>query len=269
MITTGMLKIKLPNSLLLCLAMLSSMQLEAQILFGPKLGYQATSIRYATLYDGPDYSEGFRFSTQFGAIYQFAISPKLAFYSELFYARRDKSERTSDSNTLMRIHRQKNHMLEMPLMMRLIMPLKKSPRSPRFYVNAGPQVAYWLAGSSDLSHLENYGSSTVLRRDYDIVFSPAEDRNVLYAEDANRLQFGLSAGGGLLIPINRKKHLLQIDLRYTYGTTFMGSDLALPFGQSGVEENLAFGHSIIGVSVAYGFYTNIWEMRKGKSIRRK
>lgn len=256
----------------ICLAILALLvfkEANAQVLFGPKLGYQLSWTHYAKLYDGPIYAEGFNFSPQIGGIYSFNISDKIAFYSELYYARRDKTEKTNEETTLLRQHQVKNHMIEVPLMLRLSFPLKKKRNAPRFYVNAGPQAAFWLGGNGELSSLERFGGRNVIRTNYKVSFSPKEGEATFYAEDANRLQFGLSAGSGLLIPLNRSGHQLQIDFRYTYGTTFLGSNLDLPIGQTEVEENLSYGHSIVGFSAAYAFYTDIWGMRKGKSIRRK
>jgi hypothetical protein len=138
------------------------------------------------------------------------------------------------------------------------------------YLNAGPHVAFWLAGAGTLHSIETYGSDNRLTTDYMVSFTAAEGQEgLLYAEDANRLQFGLNFGTGLLIPVNNKGHQLQVDFRYTYGTTFMGSDLDLEIANTAVEENLSFGHSMASVSVAYAFYVDVWGLRKGKSVRRK
>jgi len=243
---------------------------DAQILFGPKLGYQASWIRYAQLYDGPQYAEGYQFSPQVGAVYSFSVAKNLSFYSELYYAQRGKQERTTDLTTLMRHHDVSYHFVEVPLMLRISKPLNSSKKAPSVYFNAGPHVALWLAGAGSLHSMETYGSENRVTTDYSVAFSSADGQeDVLYAEDANRLQFGLNIGTGLLIPVNNKGHKLQVDFRYTYGSTFMGSDLDLEIGNSAVEENLSFGHSMASVSVAYAFYVDIWGLRKGRSVRRK
>lgn len=245
-------------------------ELEAQILFGPKVGYQTSWIRYAELYDGSDYTDGMIFSPQVGATYSFRLTKALSFYSELYYAQRGKKERTNDLTTLMRNHSASYHFLEVPLMIRVEHPLSKSKKSARAYVNLGPHVGLWMAGRGNLESLETFGSTNRRRSEYSIDFSGNEGQeNILFAEDANRLHFGLNAGTGLMIPMNSKGQLLQIDFRYTYGSTFLGSDLDLEIGTTGVEENYSFGHSFAAVSVAYAFYLDIWGMRKGKSIRRR
>lgn len=263
---------KLRNtSLLLLITLIACFrEANAQILFGPKMGYQASSIRYAKLYDGPDYTQGYHFSPQLGAMYSFTVAKNLSFYSELYYAQRGKQERTAELTTLMRHHEPRYHFLELPMMLRIARPLRDTKKSPSVYLNAGPHVAYWLAGAGRLHSMETYGSDNRLTTDYSVSFSSAEGQDgVLYAEDANRLQFGLNIGTGLLIPMNNKGHKLQVDFRYTYGTTFMGSDLDLEIGNTAVEENLSFGHSMASVSVAYAFYVDVWGLRRGRSVRRK
>lgn len=242
----------------------------AQILFGPKVGYQTSWIRYAPLYDGSDYTEGLMFSPQLGAIYGFSVSKALSFYSELYYTQRAKREATTDVTTLLRRHSAKYHFLEVPLMLRVERRLGKSKEAPFIYANAGPQVSLWLAGSGELQSLETFGSTNWRRTEYKVGFSNNQSQEGgIYAENANRLQFGLSAGSGVMIPMNKRGQILQLDFRYSYSSTFMGSDLDLEIADTGVEENFSFGHSFISASVAYAFYIDIWGLRKGKSVRRK
>jgi len=250
--------------------LISHQSAKAQVLFGPKLGMQTSWIRYAQLYDGADYTEGMLFSPQIGGIYSFRLIKGVSFYSELYYAQRAKRERTTDIVTLMRSHTARYHFLELPLMLRVERPLSKRKRAPRAYINAGPHVGFWLAGSGKLESLETVGTTNTVRTEYSIIFSgERQGENTLFAEDANRLHFGLNAGAGLVIPMNKKGNLLQVDFRYTYGSTFMGSDLDLDIGSTDVEENYSFGHSFVSVSAAYAFYMDIWGLRKGKSIRRR
>lgn len=262
-----------PTSTSLCLFLLfifTSQYLQAQILFGPKVGYQASMLRYAKLYDGTDYTEGLGLSPQIGAVYSFKVSKGIAFYSELYYSQRSKSEKTTEVTTLMRNHQANYHFLDVPLMLRFTHPLSKGKKAPSAYINAGPHIAYWLAGQGKLESMESFGSSNRISTEYTIRFTDSEQQEAtLFAEDANRLQFGLSAGTGLLIPVNDQGHLLQIDFRYTLGSTFMGSNLDLPIGTTGVEENFSFGYSVISASVAYTLYLDVWGMRKGKSTKRR
>ncbi|MDF9797552.1 hypothetical protein OKW21_002815 [Catalinimonas alkaloidigena] len=254
----------------LILILFMSNEASSQILFGPKLGYQTNWARYAKLFEGADYTSGMAYSPQFGALYSFKLSDQLSFYSELYYAQRGKKEKTNELITLKRIHDASYHFLEMPLMLRLTFPLRKEPKSPRIYVNAGPHIAYWLGGKGNLTSLETYGSTDLVKTEYQIQFlAPNSQENILYAEDANRLQFGLSAGTGIEVPVNRRGDIFQFDLRYTWGSTFMGSNLDLPIGTTDVDENYSFGHSQLSVSVAYAMYLDIWGMRRGKSIKRR
>ncbi|WPP51154.1 porin family protein [Catalinimonas niigatensis] len=254
--------------LVVCMVMAQSA--SAQILFGPKVGYHASTTRYAKLYGGVDYTEDMTYAPQIGALYGFNLSSKVSFYSELYYSQRGKNEKTNDLITLLRSHEARYHFLELPLMLRLTFPFKKSAKSPKAYINAGPHIAYWLAGKGTLTSLETYGSTELVQTEYTIHFKEEETQeNVLFAEDANRLQFGLNIGSGVVIPLNKKGDIFQFDLRYTWGSTFMGSNLNLPIATSGVEENYSFGHSQISVSIAYAFHLDILGMRRGKSTRRR
>lgn len=244
--------------------------ISAQILFGPKIGYHASSTRYAKLYDGVDYTQGMIYAPQIGALYGFNLSSNVSFYSELYYSQRGKNEKTNDLITLLRTHEARYHFLELPLMLRLTFPFEKNAKSPKAYINAGPHIAYWLSGKGTLSSLEAYGSTTLVQTEYSIRFEKEETQeSVLFAEDANRLQFGLNIGSGVIIPVNKKGDIFQFDVRYTWGSTFMGSNLNLPIATSGVEENYSFGHSQISASIAYAFHLDILGMRRGKSTRRR
>ncbi len=258
--------------LLVMLTLILAMKprVEAQILIGPKIGYQMSWIRYAKLYDGPEYAEGLSFSPQLGALYSFSVSKQLSFYSELYYSHKGKQERTADETTLMRMHRSRYHFLEVPMMLRVTHRFKDKKQSPSVYFNAGPHVAFWLFGTGRLQSMETFGSTNRLTTDYSIGFTPSDDQDdVLFAEDANRFQFGLNAGTGMIIPVNNQGHILQIDFRYMYSSSFMGSNLNQEIGNTAVEENFSFGHSMASVSVAYAFFVDVWGLRKGKSLRRR
>jgi len=142
-------------------------------------------------------------------------------------------------------------------------------RQFKWYINAGPNASYWLGGkgvikSGDL--IEN-GLSELK---YKIAFGSRPDHNnpdILYLKDVNRLQFGMSIGGGLLLePANKQK--VMIDFRYEIGHTRIGTPSSSQFMiPADYQDSLKGRNKGIRVSLVYLFeFTSDRKTRnKGKS----
>lgn len=141
-------------------------------------------------------------------------------------------------------------------------------REFKWYMGIGPNVSYWIGGkgvveSSDLK--ENF----VDKLNYSIVFGPRKDTQhpeVIYYDRANRFQFGLNVGAGLMIePGERNK--VMIDFRYGFDQTRLGKGLADYQIPADYDDNLRVRYRSLKVSVIYltEFNLDKKSRNKGKS----
>ncbi len=142
-------------------------------------------------------------------------------------------------------------------------------REFKWYINAGPNTSYWLGGkgviqSGDL--IEN----RIPELKYKIAFGTRPDHNnpdILYIKDANRLQFGMNVGAGVLLePGGNQK--VMIDFRYEIGHTQLGNAGSSQFlVPSDYQDNLKGRNKGIRLSLVYlfEFSSDKKELNKGKS----
>ncbi|MGB3587387.1 MAG: outer membrane beta-barrel protein [Tunicatimonas sp.] len=247
--------------------MIACSQAQAQILTGPIVGGQATIAGYGSQYDGIDFQQDLSLNYLGGWSYAYSVSDHLAFYSELVYSRKGKVQRYNSTSTRIVENQTYSHFLEAPILLRITSPIGRS--KVRWFINAGPQISYWLGGRGTMLASEFFGSDQLTQIDYTVSFSEDEPTDgVLAVEDANRIQFGLAAGGGFIIPVNRLGHALMINIRYVSGTTFMGGNESSEIGTSEIEEYLGYKHNALLISAAYVVPINIFGMRKGKTSRK-
>ena len=258
---------KLKHGVLILWAVIIFSEVKAQILTGPILGGQATMAGYSSQYDGVDFQQDFSFSYLGGWSYAYSVSDNLAFYSELVYSRKGKVQRYNSTSTRIVTHRAYANFLDAPIMLRFTIPSRKG--KVRWFINAGPQISYWLGGRGEITAYEFFGSDQLTQIDYNISFSERElTDGVLTVEGANRLQFALAAGGGFSVPVNRKGHEVAVNFRYVSGTTNMGGNESIEIGTTEIEEYLGFKYNALQFSTAYVIPIDIFGMRRGKSTKK-
>jgi opacity protein-like surface antigen len=138
----------------------------------------------------------------------------------------------------------------------------------KYYLGAGPNVAYVLGGRGTITsgelHENNMNSLS-----YKIKFGSRPDHehpDYIYYNSANRFQFGINVGAGILIE-PAPKHKMILDVRYTFDQTLFGkksADYLIPHDYS---DNLRFRNRLVKVSVLYLLQYNLSkkERNKGKS----
>lgn len=125
---------------------------------------------------------------QAGISFQGGVTPMFSLVTELYYLR--KGAELNEGNPLTGSYsKTRISTLELPVMARLHL--------GKLYLNAGPSLAYNLAG-----HTSNAGQST------QISFNGS-------ANAMTRLDAGIQMGGGIEIPIKEKR--LALDIRYAHG----------------------------------------------------
>ena len=247
----------------LFLFLLVSFAAEAQHLrVGPIFGAQLSR----PYYDNPDfydeYSPQQSLGFNAGGVLNLKASDYVALHTELVYSRVNKHLVGTDGYA---INRERFNYLSAPVLLRGTVPIGRL----EVYVNAGPSINYWLGGRTFLRHLELI-ELEIFEFDNRIGFGDDQQGTdefsggTFYVTKPNRIQLGLDAGTGVVIPLGDT--YLMVDLRYRWGHTNMARrdteyiDLFL------YNDDLSFANQSLMVSCAYLFELDLIKLtRKGKS----
>lgn len=127
---------------------------------------------------------------QAGMSFQAGISPVFSLVSELYYMRKGgklkvNTPLTASESTL------RLNTLELPVLARI--------HVGKFYMNAGPSIAYNISGKREINNQPTK-----------LLFNNSN-------EAFKRFESGIQMGGGLEFPIKQKR--IALDIRYNYGLT--------------------------------------------------
>jgi len=236
---------------------------RAQYWMGVKAGPSLImhDYRYETYKDSFNIDIGYNF--HFGAIMTYVASKRFAVTSELNYERRSRAlsniPNMSDSASSNFI----SHYLTSPILLQVN--FTNSPLS--FYANAGIKLNYWLSASGTMYTTDianNTGGEAI---DYTVVFNEANSlQNQKSIVDANRLQYGLSAGAGFYLDVFGGDRML-FDLRYNYSHSHLGTNGVSDDFQNMLSyyENFEYRNHSITLSFGYLLFYNSQLKRKGSS----
>ncbi|MBL6444786.1 PorT family protein [Fulvivirga sp. 29W222] len=130
------------------------------------------------------------------------------------------------------------------------------------FFNIGPNVNYWSSGSGTID--------ANVDLDYEVKFQEP-DGNVFVnsINDANRWLFGLEAGVGAEIRVYDTQ-FFEVELRYTYGQTYLGGKDSSTIPILAFEDSLRSNYRVLSMILRYGVDIDLKNARKGKStIKRK
>jgi hypothetical protein len=134
------------------------------------------------------------FGGQVGVSFQAGITPDFSLVSELYFIMKGgkltENNPFTDEKSILRLYT-----LEFPVLARVHL--------GKFYMNAGPSIAYSLYGTSRI------GGST-----RDLSFNNSN-------EGFNRLDAGIQFGAGYRFKVKQRN--MALDIRYTYGLTNISS----------------------------------------------
>lgn len=139
--------------------------------------------------DLADYKKS-RNGIQAGASFQAGITPAFSLVSELYFMRKGGELKSNNSLTTHESNLYLNT-IELPVLGRF--------HFGKFYMNAGPSIAYNLSGNKkvkDISTKLSFQNST---------------------EGVKRFDAGIQMGGGVEFPFKEKR--IALDIRYNYGLT--------------------------------------------------
>ena len=247
--------------LVLFLFLLVSVSAASQHLrVGPTGGAQLSR----PYYDNPNFYDEYRpersLGFNAGAVLNLKASDYFSLHTELLYSRVNKHLVGTDGYA---VNREQFNYLSAPVLLRASVPVG----GLEVYLNAGPSINYWLGGRTYLRHVELI-ELEVFEFDHQIDFGESSfdefTGGTFYVTKPNRIQLGLDAGTGVVIPLGDT--YLMVDLRYRWGHTNMARrdteyiDLFL------YDDDLSFANQSFSVSCAYLFELDLVKLtKKGKS----
>ena len=264
---------------------------HAQYWFGPKIGLNYIDHVYqeSTYESDTSFSVPRNFNFQAGVAVSYSAGGIYSVYGELLYERIGKEVTDSETGGQLIKAEMTNHFISAPVMLRVTL-----GRLPfHYYVNGGPRLSYWLGGngskltpgSAEFLEEEFFDENgNPIPLEYKVTFNQAKaqatdfSNKKAFVSEPNRLQFGLTVGGGIILDVFDHNRL-QIDFRYTWVHSNMGlnSDDDDSFFEyedaaidgTGTRENFEYYHNIATIGIAYmwGYNSNL--RRKGKSTNKK
>ena len=259
--------------LLVTIAVLISYTSNAQYWFGPKIGYSYIDHVYqeSTYESDTAFTVPKDFNYQAGIALSYTATSRYSVYGELLYERVGKEVTDSPTGGDFVTTKMTNHFLSAPIMLRVT--LGTVPF--HYFVNGGPRLAYWLGGNGSIK-LEELAEAffdedgNPIPVDYKIVFNSSRlgsDRSTAFVSKPNRLQFGLTLGGGVFFDIQGGSRL-QLDFRFTWVHSNMGTNNGFNdtnFNDETYRENFEYFHNIGTLGITYMFGYDSQLRRKGKS----
>jgi long-subunit fatty acid transport protein len=224
----------------------------AQIWVGPKIGLQlakAVPDQQERRY-GEKFTSSYKPGYTFGLDVNYEVNRTFSLETGLLYSRKGKII------TQQALPNQQNaatyHHLDLPLLLRTTF----GRGFRQWYLNAGANVSYWLAGRGSIQ-------ADGVDRDYRIRFSPGiSQREDIYLPNANRLQFGLDFGAGLIFKMGPYERL-SVDFKYTLGQTDLSQSATSENAQKYFDRFRTTNH-VISISTAYQFKINTGPSKKRK-----
>lgn len=233
----------------------------SQTFFGFKAGANATKISFDNDVYKKFYDTNFKPGFTAGAVFLIENKEKYGLYTEFLYSVKGKSvdSHANDYET----NKAYYQYLDFPVMFRVKF------NQPKFmwFLQLGPELSYWLSGKGAF---EVYEPDRDVITTYEYTVNFGEQKNTadyLNVQNANRLQLGLAFGGGLIWDLKNGNYL-SMDLRYSFGHTYMGEYKGASIPNIGLVDNMEYTNNVASVSVVY--YFDIAEkMRLSKNKYRK
>lgn len=242
----------------------------SQILAGPKLGFNYTTMHFDEKQYSSEHDILWRPGINAGVVFNYAVSNSTvwSFHSELYYSQKGRAIQRRGVEFVK--NRSTFHHLDLPAMFRGTF----DAGSFRWYVNAGPSLSYWLYGHGVMETSElDEGKVGRLQYRYDfsdIELLEGEERNYPLADGiinvpfAHRLQVGLTFGFGFEFEVLDGK-LVQWDFRYNMGHTNIGEKEDNFIGLFKYQENFEGSNRNLETSLAFLLDYNTQMRKKGKS----
>lgn len=219
---------------------------QAQIYFGVKAGANATQVAYDSEVYKKFYDSNIQPGLTGGIVFLVENKERYGFYTEFLYSLKRKSivSHANDYET----NNATYHFIDVPVMFRMKFEQKKF----NWFLQLGPEISYWLGGKGSFEVYQP-DRDVVATYDYHIHFGDEQTTSdYMNVEEANRLQIGLAFGGGFIWELNNANYL-SLDLRYSFGNTFMGGYESGSIPNIGLVDNFEYTNNVLSVSGVYYF----------------
>ncbi len=218
----------------------------AQTYFGFKAGANATKPSFSDEDYKKFYDTKIKPGYTAGAVFLIQTKEKFGLYTELLYAVKGKSveSRANDYAT----HKANYQYIDFPVMFRM----KFEQPQFNWFIQFGPEASYWLGGSGVMEVYER-DRDIFIEHAYKINFGePETTSEYLNVAEANRIQLGLTAGGGLVWDLNKANYIM-FDIRFSYGQSFLGGFESGSIPNVGLVDNFEHTNNVLTVSAVYYF----------------
>lgn len=250
--------------LLFCLFLLKP-EGYAQILVGPTLGVEYGGVSFDDEILTDFYSSQPAFSFSGGASVIFKVRERFFLNTELLYTRRH--DVINGKKDFMLRDELTSSFIELPLTYQMHFENHIHNLKYNLYVGAGPNIGYWLGSHGQVNNSELFENGRNPIR-YQIVYGTLEDestQDVVYVEDANRVQLGLNLAAGMTFEPQAGSRIIT-EARFLYGHSRMAqTGYGVIPNLVEYQRPLATRYTALRITVAYVIDTNISERKKGKS----
>lgn len=219
---------------------------KGQTFFGIKGGVNATNISYNNAVYKEFYDTKLDLGFSGGLVFLIENKEKYGLYTEFLYATKGKNveSHANDYET----NEATYQFIEMPIMFRVKF------KQPKFsgFVQLGPELSYWLGGNGKFEVYEP-DRDELVTYEYKVNFGEPENSfGYMNVVEANRLQLGLTFGGGVIFELENA-NFLSLDLRFTYGHSYMGGYESGSIPNIGLVDSFEYTNNVLSVSTVYYF----------------
>lgn len=234
-----------------------------EFFIGLKGGIQYYTVDFAEDTAEARFDDRYRFGYKFGGTIIFPLEEDFFFGAEGYFSKKGRKYDFDGTATNIATY----NFIELSSYLRKSYKISLGENKyPGFaFFNVGPNVMYWINGHgkiddvADLKYKVEFGKPT------------SSDYTINYLSDVNRWLFGLDFGAGFSF-LTKNNQDVTIELRYTYGHTYLGGDKASFLSILGFDDDLRGRYRVFHISAAYLFDLNVQAMKKGKStikVKRK
>ncbi|NJN27198.1 MAG: PorT family protein [Cyclobacteriaceae bacterium] len=196
-----------------------------------------------------------------GAVFLLENKERYGLYAEFLYSQKGKRVESTaneyESNTAT------YNYFDLPVLFRIKFKQEKFD----WYLQLGPQLSYWLSGKGTFDVYQP-DRDIVISYDYKVNFGePINTFEYLNAPEANRTQVSLALGGGAIWNMKNANYLV-LDMRLSFGHTYMGEYNSAYIPNIGLTDNLEYTNRVLSVSAIY-YFDVLEKFRLSKNKYRK
>lgn len=120
----------------------------------------------------------------------------------------------------------------------------------RWYLNAGPEISYWLSGKGSMD-VYDVGIGDMVNYDYRINFNtPETSVDYMNVTDPKRIQVNVGFGVGIQWEL-KHSDFIGVEVKASFGQTFWGIFNGGEIPQISKYDNFEFSNNLISLAIVY------------------